>query len=230
MQNMDRPSLPLASLRAESLQVDESDLNRLRHLAQKMLSEACRTPAVLQSEASRRNMQNVLLNALVSIHCSSEKSGRITRGEIQHAKIVRSVRRYLLDHRDSMVGVPELCREFQISRRTLQYAFELVLGISPHTYLRMLRLNGVRRDLLKKGSTGLSVQNVAADWGFWHMSQFAKDYRSFFNELPSVTLKRRTGLCTAAIRQDFDLPQRRSRVPAAASGRQQRRGTPRSVA
>ncbi len=27
-------------------------------------------------------------------------------------------------------------------------------------------------------------------FGFWHMGQFAKDYRHYFGELPSVTLKK----------------------------------------
>ena len=29
--------------------------------------------------------------------------------------------------------------------------------------------------------------NVAHRWGFWHMGQFARDYRRLFGELPSET-------------------------------------------
>jgi AraC family ethanolamine operon transcriptional activator len=33
------------------------------------------------------------------------------------------------------------------------------------------------------------VQDVAAAWGFWHLSQFATDYRKLFGMRPSETLK-----------------------------------------
>ena len=36
-----------------------------------------------------------------------------------------------------------------------------------------------------------SVQDAAAAYGFWHMSQFAVDYRELFGERPSDPLKRR---------------------------------------
>ncbi|MCK5375915.1 MAG: helix-turn-helix domain-containing protein, partial [Acidobacteria bacterium] len=33
------------------------------------------------------------------------------------------------------------------------------------------------------------VTDVANNWGFWHMGQFAADYRKMFGELPSQTLQ-----------------------------------------
>jgi len=33
------------------------------------------------------------------------------------------------------------------------------------------------------------VQDIAARWGFWHLSHFANDYRRMFGELPSETLR-----------------------------------------
>jgi AraC family ethanolamine operon transcriptional activator len=35
-----------------------------------------------------------------------------------------------------------------------------------------------------------SVAVVAANWGFWHPGQFAKDYKQLFGENPSETVKR----------------------------------------
>ena len=40
---------------------------------------------------------------------------------------------------------------------------------------------------MRKSST-YSVADAANEWGFWHMGQFAKDYRRMFGELPSETL------------------------------------------
>jgi AraC-like DNA-binding protein len=35
-----------------------------------------------------------------------------------------------------------------------------------------------------------AITDVANEWGFWHMGQFAADYQSQFGELPSETRNR----------------------------------------
>lgn len=88
---------------------------------------------------------------------------------------------------DEPLSILDVCSRVGASRRKLNYCFQDVLGVSPTQYLRALRLNAVRRDLkLPKSST--SVQDVAARWGFWHLGQFARDYKKHFSELPSETL------------------------------------------
>ena len=49
----------------------------------------------------------------------------------------------------------------------------------------------MRNHLSNPESPYASVQDAAAAYGFWHMSQFAVDYRELFGERPSETLKRR---------------------------------------
>lgn len=102
-------------------------------------------------------------------------------------RVVREARRHMAEHAEQPISVPELCAALHVSRRTLQYAFQDVLQMSPVTYLRALRLNGVRRDLKRGGSE--PVADHAARWGFWHLSRFAADYRHLFGELPSDTLR-----------------------------------------
>ena len=74
------------------------------------------------------------------------------------------------------------------SRRKLNYCFQDVLGTTPVKYLRSLRLNGARR-ALRQAAPGVTIQDIASHWGFWHLSQFAQDYKKLFGELPSATLK-----------------------------------------
>lgn len=106
-------------------------------------------------------------------------------------RLVRRVRDFALAHRDEPVSIPQLCQTFHVSRRTLQYAFQDVCGISPSAYLRTLRLNGVRRALRTPQHPFSEVQDLAAQWGFWNPSQFACDYKRLFGERPSDTLVRR---------------------------------------
>ncbi|WP_021028757.1 helix-turn-helix domain-containing protein [Comamonas sp. B-9] len=87
---------------------------------------------------------------------------------------------------DGSLTVEDLCQALAVSRRALQYSFQEVLGISPQSYLRAVRLNGARR-AIKQGS---SVSDAALAWGFWHFGRFAQEYKALFAELPSHTCKR----------------------------------------
>ncbi len=87
-------------------------------------------------------------------------------------------------------SVKDLCGESGASERTLRRGFNERFGISPKSYLQAQRLIGARRDL-RASCQGETITDIANRWGFWHMGQFAADYRRQFGELPSETLRRR---------------------------------------
>jgi AraC family ethanolamine operon transcriptional activator len=87
------------------------------------------------------------------------------------------------------LAVPDVCRAAGVSWRTLDYAFREEFGVTPKAYLKSIRLNGVRREL-RRAAQPVVISDVANRWGFWHMGQFAADYRKLFGELPSETLAR----------------------------------------
>ena len=109
----------------------------------------------------------------------------------QRHRLIERADAYVRAHCERLVTVSELCTELATSRRALQIGFQEVLGVGPHAYIRAVSLNGVRSHLKNAGSPYVSVQDAAAAYGFWHMSQFAVDYRQLFGERPSDTLKRR---------------------------------------
>ena len=86
-------------------------------------------------------------------------------------------------------SVKDLCSESGASERTLRRGFNERFGISPKSYLQAQRLIGARRDL-RASSQGETITDIANRWGFWHMGQFAADYRRQFGELPSETIQR----------------------------------------
>ena len=97
-------------------------------------------------------------------------------------------REFILSRKDQPPTILEICQELKISRRTLHYGFIKVLGINPVTFLRYLRLNGARKDILSS-SDHLTISEIAARWGFWHMGMFSSYYKQLFGEPPSTTLK-----------------------------------------
>jgi AraC family ethanolamine operon transcriptional activator len=88
--------------------------------------------------------------------------------------------------------VRELCQVSGVSERTLQYLFKQKYGITPKAYLMLVRRNCVRRAIYQADPRKARIVDIANEWGFWHMGQFAKDYKKYFRELPSETLGRRT--------------------------------------
>lgn len=117
-----------------------------------------------------------------------EPSQRTGLAALNKRRIVAKARAYMQQQPDAVLAVPDLCKAIGASRRALQYAFEEVLQVSPVTYLRVMRLNRVREDL--QAAQASSVGDVAARWGFWHLSRFAAEYKALFAELPSMTLQR----------------------------------------
>ena len=83
----------------------------------------------------------------------------------------------------------ELCQQLERSQRSLYYAFHECYGLPPMEYLKLLRLQAVRRALRSAEVEAVTVTNVASQFGFWHMGQFSADYKKMFGESPSTTLR-----------------------------------------
>lgn len=84
-------------------------------------------------------------------------------------------------------SVIDLCDRLRISRRTVQNSFRAVTQTTPVNYIRCIRLNGVRRELVGTRADELTIGDAASRWGFFHLSHFAADYQALFGELPSRT-------------------------------------------
>lgn len=82
----------------------------------------------------------------------------------------------------------DLCAELGISERTLRYAMQQYVGLSPTVYLRRCRLNRVRAVLAAADPQETTVTQVAMRFGFLHLGRFAGDYRRMFANTPSQTL------------------------------------------
>jgi transcriptional regulator GlxA family with amidase domain len=79
-----------------------------------------------------------------------------------------------------------------VSERTLEGAFNKVLGLTPITYLIRLRLHRVREVLLAATQGSTTVSAEALNCGFWHFGEFSRAYKECFGELPSDTLRRKS--------------------------------------
>ena len=89
------------------------------------------------------------------------------------------------------ISAVELCTYAECSQRMLEKSFLKRFGVTPKRYIKCLRLARVHAGLVNFESQSCdSIIELAAIQGFWHMGQFAADYRRIYGELPSETLSR----------------------------------------
>lgn len=163
---------------------------RYRQVLHEVMCCVQSTPEVLTHAASCQAVSESIINAsLTALRSISHKPERSSSGHAIHRAIVERARQYTLANRDAPPSVSDLSAHLKMSRRGLHHAFMNVLGINPVTFLRYVRLHGVRKDLLQ-GGPNMSVSNAACKWGFWHMGMFSSYYKALFGESPSSTLKR----------------------------------------
>ncbi len=75
----------------------------------------------------------------------------VTAESISHQsyrRLLSRAREYVLENMSEPVTVLDLCNQLHVSRRTLQNAFHAILGIGPNAWLKRIRLNAVRRELI----------------------------------------------------------------------------------
>ncbi len=120
-------------------------------------------------------------------HVDTDKKGK------SYSQIVRTCEDYTLNLDGRRPYLSELCAIANVSERTLQYAFQDIMGMSPLTYLHRLRLHRARDELRKANSGSTSVTDVAMNWGFWHFGEFSRAYKNCFGEVPSRTLRQHSG-------------------------------------
>src|SRR5262245_16295146 len=76
-----------------------------------------------------------------------------------------------------------------IAPRTLQKHFRRFVGRAPLAYLREVRFERARRELLGAAET-VTITEIATRCGFAHLGRFANEYQRRCGESPSATLRR----------------------------------------
>ena len=89
-----------------------------------------------------------------------------------------------------MPTVSQFCHVTNVSERTLEYAFLEKYQVTAKEYIKANRLNKVKRELIILKEENIHISTLAAEHGFWHLGQFAADFRKQFGKLPSEFLNR----------------------------------------
>jgi AraC-like DNA-binding protein len=146
-----------------------------------------------------------ILGAAETILAPPEPSARqSTHGTRRPQELVHAVDDYLREKPTRPVYTEELCTALGVSATRLHQAFHMTLDMSPHRYLKLRRMSMVRATLLSRSGPWHSVKAAALSHGFWHLGQFAHDYRELYGERPSETLGRTQGFIEDAAEDDTE--------------------------
>lgn len=118
--------------------------------------------------------------------CEQGCGNGMANGSLRNrARIARRAEAWMREHLDQTLQIPDLCLALRVSRRELEYAFRTTFDVSPRAHLEMLRMNAIRRALLRGENKRLI--DVAHAHGVTHLGRFAANYRLLFGETPSET-------------------------------------------
>jgi AraC family ethanolamine operon transcriptional activator len=178
----------------EVLQTNEVHARALFDWGKRLANTAARRPDLFNAReetilAAKTELLEMLLAALdaTSVHQLTLRD----RTRQSYSRVVRLAEDYAVAHAGDRLYVTDLCVATGVSERTLEYAFQKVMGITPVAYLTKLRLHRVRQALRMATHGSTTVSAEALNWGFWHFGDFSRAYKDCFGELPSETLRRK---------------------------------------
>ena len=102
---------------------------------------------------------------------------------------VRRAEDYLRENYMNKVSMQDIAEACGVSVRTLHYGFAKFRDHSPAERLRAIRLVQARHALIEARLGANKVADVAKLVGYSNKSQFSRDYKAYFHESPTDTLR-----------------------------------------
>ena len=169
--------------------VDPNKIKTLKDIFDKYMKGAEEDPKLIDSNNYQNCLEEELISALIETLFSYENYN-YPDTDTALSNIWEKLEKYMETHKNSPFRVSEVSQAVTVSESTINRLFNAKFGISPKSYLIKLRLNAAHQDLNQSSPDKIKIYMIANKWGFWHMGQFAADYRKLFGELPMETLNK----------------------------------------
>lgn len=167
----------------------------LRSMATWLCSELDRSGSALASEGKPRlHAERMLLATFIECLAQTAPEAAVATPDIGESQ-ARRAEEWIDAHLTDAIGVEEIAGALGVGVRSLQRTFQRVRGRSPLEVLLQRRLERAREALLT-ATPGATVTTIAAEFGFFELGRFARQYKGHFGESPSATLARRRGAAT----------------------------------
>ncbi|HEY8300572.1 MAG TPA: helix-turn-helix transcriptional regulator [Jatrophihabitans sp.] len=156
----------------------------VRYVSRGVLADPTAAASPLLVDSARRLLAATMITLL---DARPELQSADTR-DATSATVQRAVA-FIEANPDLAIGVADIARAAFVTPRAVQLAFRRHLDVTPTAYLRRVRLEHARDELIDADPAYDTVTTIAARWGFTS-SRFASLYRETYHEQPSETLHR----------------------------------------
>ena len=171
---------------------------RLRGVVRRLRTSVRETGRSASCVEEAEEIENTLVEIAVRTLAADRGGDAHTpRSHLNAVRVVKACEEFAVAMHYQSVTLGALCRAAGVSERRLRQAFYDCFGMSPTAYLRIAALNEVRHTLIDGVPKRDAVTRAASEFGFWHLSRFAGQYRALFGESPSTTLTHRSTLAAS---------------------------------
>ena len=182
------PDLDSMIANREMLDCNPANMFRLRKLLADICTKVENNPERFYKDIELHNTVKHQVPYLLAQALMSAETHCIKATANMKVQAIKTVIDYIQSLANKNISIETICSDTGINIRTLQRAFLEEYGVTPKSYLQSQRLNQAYKTLLYSDPKTTKIKDVALSQGYWHMSQFAVDYRRQFGELPSKTL------------------------------------------
>ncbi|MFM6487883.1 MAG: helix-turn-helix domain-containing protein, partial [Dolichospermum sp.] len=161
-------------LQNNALSLHPSSLRPLRAFYQEITHILNTQPSLLiQSQMQSLIMEDFLPLLINTLGRNAKKKQRILK-PFRRYSLVKKSEENSNTYQDKTHTLKKLSNELQTSSTALYCGFQEVFCISPMAYIKIQRLNGVRRALMNPDPNKKTVMEVAQEWGFRNATYFVK--------------------------------------------------------
>ena len=159
-------------------------------LMQYLADLLAQSPETASHPLTACQLEQLVIGTLLTLQPHSLSEAMRSHGKPLAPRHVKIVEEFIHGHAAAPLTPAQLAEVAGVSLSSLYAGFREYRGQSPMAYLRGVRMERVRQDLLND-ATLTSVTGAALRWGFTHLGRFSADYRRTFGECPGETLRRR---------------------------------------
>lgn len=171
-----------------------ADLERVSH-ARSLVARLCSVDGIgfLDAAAARSAEEEIMMITTHVLEASSRVAPkRIGRPQFSRDRVIARALAYIEDHRGEALLIQDLCGATQVSERTLRSIFQEHFGVGPMRLLKVRQLREIRSALMAAEAAESTVTKIAARFGVWDYSLFARNYKALYGETPLQTLRNTT--------------------------------------
>ena len=158
-------------------------------LVRYLVSELDRPTNVFTSALSRVHVEHLVISTLLLAQPNVYRGHLTRQGRPMAPAYVTRVEEFIDVNADRPLTIADLAAHAGVGASTLFAGFREHRSASPIAYLKGVRMRRAREALKSASSGQTTVTEVALRWGFTHLGRFAADYRRWFGESPSDTLR-----------------------------------------